>query len=135
MDPKKLALKMKLYKVTEYQIVGPLLFHELFNVSTQLVEGYCEWQGHWCWHLWVENILTDETYDVIKELAPGDFTELKLSKEKPQGVEIAYDSEAQGLLEAYRKDPKKFWSEMPPNVKEFKRTTMKKHKKRTWDII
>jgi len=104
-------------------------------MSTRLVEGYCEWQGHWCWHLWVENILTNEIYDVIKELAPAECHDLKLFKEKPQNVEIAYDNEAQGLLEAYRKDPKKFWSEMPPNVKELKRITLKKFKKRTWEIL
>lgn len=134
----KLALKIKVNKLTNYQIIGPIIYHEVFPKTTRLVQGYCKYGNEWCWHLWVQDMETLEYIDIIEKLAPTEMGPLNLEKTETKPVgEILIDNETIEQWKLYEEDPKQFWKSLPKKVQDF-RSKFKREinlKSKCWTLL
>lgn len=124
---KRLALKMKMYKVegtpVHHTALCYLYLRKTMNVK--MVAGYAiSGDKECCRHYWVED-QEGTRYDVAYELGCLYSPELKdlpveMTDRMMEGYQVIDDDSVnQTLFEMFQSNPKQFWQECPSNVKLF----------------
>lgn len=128
-DLKRLALKMKMYKVEGTPVHHTALCYLYLlrrNIpDLRVVAGWAVSSGEVCRHYWVEDG-AGVKYDIAYELACLYNPDLKLllvetSHQKPEGYRDMDSTETvnSNLCEDFVSNPRKFWQECPASVKRF----------------
>jgi hypothetical protein len=120
---KRLALKLKLYKIDSCGIAAPILLNEILaknGYQTKLVQGYCSLDKETCWHIWIEigsekidigntiACLHDKEFEKCKMIL---HTNLALGSESPKT-----NTETLDEWDIYKDDHKAFWKKQPIKV-------------------
>ena len=120
---KRLALKLKLYKIDNCTIAAPILLNEILaknGYQTKLVQGYCSLNNETCWHVWVE--VGSEKFDIgytIACLQDKEFEKCRMilhTNLTPDGNPPSADTETVDSWEVYLKDHREFWKKQPIKV-------------------
>ena len=126
MDPKRFALRVKLYKMETQAVFIQAILSEILNKSgkkTTMVKGYCTSGGESCFHVWLEDD-TGEIIDITKFLFPQ-YQDVSLTKEDVPGA--MKDQFTVDLFELYNSDKADFWKKAPRKLLDF-RTKCKQFK-------
>lgn len=113
---KRLELRLKLNKLTDCNIVGPIILSE--KIKGELVQGWIGIPEHgWCWHVWVEK--DGNINDVLlKFMNFSDDVKVYYSLTAPEKYEK--DDEVVESWKLYNKSPKDFWKTIPNKLKNFR---------------
>jgi hypothetical protein len=121
----RFLLRVKLSKLTNLGILGPIILHEILWDQTDLVQGWVRTDGYSCWHLWVEKNGGGTVFDPLKDLHSFDVEYLK---DKPDG-EVDENEEVLESYKLYTENAKEFWKTRTPNIREFRSKCFLKLKK------
>lgn len=124
---KRLALKMKMYKVEGTPMHHTALCYLMLRRTigdVKIVSGYAiSGDKECCRHFWVEDS-EGSRYDVAYELGCLYSPELKalpveMTHQIPAEYQLMPGEENQNLFEMFQSNPKQFWQECPSSVKLF----------------
>ena len=136
MDVKRIAMRMKLHKVTGTVVHHCAILKKLLaekGVDSKVIHGYCISPGEVCEHYWVRTI--DEGLDLdigyelaclynpellaLKTVLMEDFP-IDLKGADGKEPEVLRQEDNQRIFELYETDPVTFWKESPKDVKTFR---------------
>lgn len=131
MDLKRIAMRMKLHKITGTVVHHCAILKKLLaekGIPSTVIHGYCVSPGEVCEHYWVRTDDEGLDLDIGYELAclyNTDLASMKtfLSEEFPQelgDVEVLRQEDNTRLFELYETDPVTFWKEAPKGVRTFR---------------
>ena len=129
---KRLALRMKLYKIDDCNIAAPILLNEILaknGYQTKLVQGYCSLNKDTCWHVWVE--VDSQKFDIgytIACLHDSEFEKCKMilhTNLVPDSEPPTFDSEIVESWDLYQKDHHEFWKKQPIKVQNVRAKLLK----------
>ena len=122
MDVKnKLVLRLKLNKLTNCGLLGPIILHDALikkGRDVKLVQGWCGVDDKWGWHVWVTD-KDDTILDVQADLTNWDIRNVQYTTlGEPDGA-VKYD-DIIAQWNDYKTNPKKFWNETDRKLKDFR---------------